>query len=529
MQTCFRLTNLITMLLSATFFYASGIAQESETHPFVRPIVGSRMVVGDGEVQEYTLKCFLHLCGKASPKVVLIQLDGSSQVAEAKFREFGAGSVLTMDSIPSDAELLTLQMLNADGVWIEGAPEAIGNHPLLLALLKNVNGRNGVIAVRSSSVSLLGELDDNDRDKRLQSPFAKCSFHFGQKQSGTDVNDKDSHLKVHWSIPDSTALVVHRGRQIAGYGHEDIRVTVEKGNGWPERSGTFECPDVFSTTSHPFYGLDLLSWIRSANERSRPVFPPEEVPHPAVDQGILFLHGGSKVSPQTMREFVQLAGGKDASIVCIPSAKRFDWPDQPDSYGGSVLHEIGHSNFSTLHSDDPFLADQSEEFAEQLKNAKGVWIDGGRTFRFMDSYEGTQVQKLIADVLKRGGVVGGSSAGCQVPGDFLVRGNPKSNRDLVFGGYTRGLGLLKGVIIDAHFLQRGRHEPFLKLMEQHPQRLGIGIDERTALIVKGQMGKVLGEASVSFYDLKDGANADFKPVILESGESYDLKMRKKQN
>jgi len=145
----------------------------------------------------------------------------------------------------------------------------------------------------------------------------------------------------------------------------------------------------------------------------------------------------------------------------------------------------------------------------------------------MGSYEGTQVPELLVQVLNRGGVVGGSSAGCQVPSDFLVRGNPTSNRDIEFGGYTRGMGLLKGVIIDAHFLQRGRHEPLLGLVKKYPQMLGIGIDESTALIVNGQQGRVVGNAAVSFYDLRSETEGEFKPVILKVGESYDLKSRKR--
>jgi cyanophycinase-like exopeptidase len=87
------------------------------------------------------------------------------------------------------------------------------------------------------------------------------------------------------------------------------------------------------------------------------------------------------------------------------------------------------------------------------------------------------------------------------------------------------MGLLKGVIIDAHFLQRGRHEPFLELMKEHPQMLGIGIDENTAVIINKHSARVIGPNAVSFYDLKGKGGEDFKPVILKSGETYDLKSK----
>lgn len=517
--------SLALCLLLSNGFLKPCVGQTNTQLPFVRPIVGSRMIVGNGKIEEYCVKCFLHLCNEPQPKIVLIQLGGNARLTEQFLRQHGAGTVLTLNSIPPDSEKLALALLDANGIWIEGALDGIFENRLLLPLIKNIAQRRGVIAVDSTSVSKLGDFDDNDVSKRIQSPFAKCEFQFGEQNKSEVL----ASSKARWTIPDSSVLVCHEGRKIAGYGHHDITVKVDSIDGRPSHRGTFECPDVFSPGSYPFYGLDLMSWVRTANEQSRPTFPAKETDPPVVENGTLFLHGGSGVSPSVMREFVKLAGGSKASIVCIPSAQRFAWPDQPDSYSASVLESIGHSRFTTLHTDDPVTADNSKQFAEAFKNATGVWIDGGRTFRFMDCYEGTQVEKLIANVLKRGGVVGGSSAGCQVPSELLVRGNPRSNRELLFSGYTRGMGLLKGVVIDAHFRQRNRQEPFLELMNQYPQMLGIGIDERTALIVTGSKGRVVGDSAVSFYDLSDGAEPTSGSAVLKSGESYDLKLRKKLN
>lgn len=517
-----KLQNLIAVVILAIIATTAN-AQLPDKSAHIRPIVGSRMVVGDGDVATYTVKCFLHLCQESSPSVAIIDLDGDARVTEARLKKHGAGPVTIVGAIPTDAETLSLQLRNTRGIWIEGKLNGLAQKRLLLALLKNVTHRNGVIAVGSSSVSVLRELDENDPARRLESPFAKSEFHFGKNPS---PRADASSQKAHWLIPDSSVAVFHSGRQVAGYGDADISAIVKEAGGWPERRGTFECPDVFSGGGYPFHGLDLFSWVRSANERSRPKFPPKTAPTPEVATGTLFLHGGSSISDEIMREFLNIAGGKEAWVVCIPSAQRFDLPNLPDSYAARILHELGHSKYTTLHADDPLVADESEEFARMLNEATGVWIDGGRTYRFMDCYEGTRVEKLIAEVLKRGGVVGGSSAGCQVPSDFLVRGNPRTNKDIVHAGYTRGMGLLKGVIIDAHFLQRGRHEPFLELMKTYPQMLGIGIDEETALVIKGHTGRVLGPNAVSFYDLRPGTD-NFKPVILKAGEKYDLKSRSK--
>lgn len=513
----------VSVLLLASF--SSFCNAQSEQTAHVRPIVGSRMIVGDGEVAQYTLKCFLHLCREPSPDVVIISLNGDSRITDAKLKELGAASVAMVDSVNADAEALTVQMLNANGVWVDGSADAISENRLLLSLLKNVTKRNGVVAVGSDSVSLLRALDENDTAKRVESPFAKFEFHFGKELSANGKKANTAGKQVHCLIPDSSVLVVHGGRKIAGYGHDDVELVVEEANGWPERRETFECPDVFSPGSYPFYARDVLSWVRSANERSVSVFPPKKAATPVVETGTLFLHGGSRIEEDVMKEFIELVGGKDALIVCIPSASQFDWSEPVRSHSAEMLQELGHSNVKVMHTDDPLIADQSEEFAELLSKAKGIWIDGGRTYRFMDCYQGTQVESLIAKVLERGGVVGGSSAGCQVPSDFLVRGNPRTNRDIVHEGYTRGMGLLKGVIVDAHFLQRGRHDPFLELMKSHPQMLGIGIDESTAVVIHGTSAKVIGAHAVSFYDLNGDSSGEFEPTVLTAGERYDLKLR----
>lgn len=513
----------VTVLMIAS--QSADCFSQQQTGMHVRSIAGSRMVVGDGDVPDYAVDCFLYLCRDAAPNIVVINLEGEPRIASDRWKNRGADSVTQLNRLPTDFEALTVQLLNADGVWIEGNPERIVKHALLLSLLKNTTKRDGVIAVDSSAVSLLSKLDDNDEAKRLASPFATCEFHFGGSAPAKN-GSKDSPLKVHWLIPNSSTAVVHTGRRIAGYGNQDIRLMVKQANGLPKQERAFECLDVFGPGGYPGYGQDLFAWVRAAKDRSRPAFPPKEAGTPVVENGTLFLHGGSRLHQDVLKEFVKLTGGKDASFVCIPSAKSFDRFEEPNSYMAENLRELGCDNVTVLHTADPFVADQSKEFARILKNADGVWIDGGRTFRFMDSYEGTQVPKLLAGVLDRGGVVGGSSAGCQVPSDFLVRGNPTSNRDIEYDGYTRGMGLLKGVIIDAHFLQRGRHEPFLGLMKKYPQMLGIGIDESTALIVDGGQGRVVGNAAVSFYDLTATAEDDFKPVILKAGQSYDLKLRK---
>jgi len=130
-------------------------------------------------------------------------------------------------------------------------------------------------------------------------------------------------------------------------------------------------------------------------------------------------------------------------------------------------------------------------------------------------------------VLKRGGVIGGSSAGATIQGDYLCRGSPLGNFEMMAEGYERGLGLLPGVAIDQHFAQRKRFPDMTQLMKFRPQLLGIGIDEATALIVRGSTAEILGQNQAHFYDYRAGKpEGDKDYVTLKSGQKFDLVGRK---
>jgi cyanophycinase-like exopeptidase len=110
----------------------------------------------------------------------------------------------------------------------------------------------------------------------------------------------------------------------------------------------------------------------------------------------------------------------------------------------------------------------------------------------------------------------------------MARGNPLGNLEIESPGYTRGLGFLPGAAVDQHFTQRSRHKDMTSLMKLHPQLLGIGIDEATAIVVTGSIAEVTGRGSVFFYDYRTAPTGEQDYVSLKSGEKYDMRERKKQ-
>jgi cyanophycinase len=168
-----------------------------------------------------------------------------------------------------------------------------------------------------------------------------------------------------------------------------------------------------------------------------------------------------------------------------------------------------------------------EEFLAPLKDATGIWFGGGRQWNFSDSYYGTKAHQMMKDVLARGGVIGGSSAGASIQARYMCRANPVANFDIMAPGYERGLGFIGGVAIDQHFSQRGRQKDMTQLVNRYPQLLGIGLDEATAIIVQESKAQVVGRGKVHFYDRNQPVipgTDDF--LALEDGSYFDLATRK---
>ena len=126
------------------------------------------------------------------------------------------------------------------------------------------------------------------------------------------------------------------------------------------------------------------------------------------------------------------------------------------------------------------------------------------------------------------GVIGGSSAGATIQGDYMVRGAPAGPNIMMCEGYERALGFLPGVAIDQHFSARKRFKDMTAFMKTYPQYLGIGLDEATAIVVQGSTAEILGRGKVHFYDsrrpVKEG-EPDFE--AFPAGTRYDLIKRAK--
>jgi cyanophycinase len=253
----------------------------------------------------------------------------------------------------------------------------------------------------------------------------------------------------------------------------------------------------------------------------------QDAPEIGPANGSLVVVGGAMRDPEIMEQFLRLAGGRDAPIVVIPTAGGRESYDEYSS-GLSGWKEVGATNLTVLHTTDPGVAD-TDEFVQPIREARGVWFNGGRQWRLVDSYMNTKVHDELWNLLERGGVIGGSSAGATIQGSYLARGDTSGNT-IMMGDHVEGLGFLKNTAIDQHLLRRNRQFDLLLIIEAHPELLGIGIDENTAIVVRGDNFEVIGQGYVAIYDA--GSHLEDQPggrggpfYFLSPGDSFNLKTR----
>lgn len=251
------------------------------------------------------------------------------------------------------------------------------------------------------------------------------------------------------------------------------------------------------------------------------------------EKGALIIVGGGAMAPELWSRFIELAGGpSNANIVIIPTAGE-DSAASKAPRETERLQSLGVKAITVLHTRDPKVANQ-ESFVAPLKKATGIWFVGGRHWRLADSYLNTLAHKEFNALLERGGVIGGTSAGATIQGSFMVRGDTKGN-SIMIGDHTQGLDFIHNVTIDQHVLRRNRQFDMIDVIKSHPDLLGLGIDEGTAIVVQKNTFDVIGASYVAVYTADQinnntkypsGQNSTGGPFyFLGKGQKFDLQTR----
>ena len=248
---------------------------------------------------------------------------------------------------------------------------------------------------------------------------------------------------------------------------------------------------------------------------------------------LLIVGGGNTNGTGIVEKFIELAGGKEKNFVIVPTAGGNRNPD-----GTLIAYDeqqviapwlkLGLTHVRMLHTADPKVAD-TEEFAKVLRDADAVWFNGGRQWNIVDSYAKTLTYREFHKVLERGGIIGGSSAGATIQGDYLVRGDTSGSTVMMTAepNHQKAFTFLRKVAIDQHINTRNRWDDLIPVIQKYPDLLGIGLSEATAIIVHSDRFEVMGAWKVAVHDNTRLYQPWEKPYyVLSAGDVYNMKTRR---
>jgi cyanophycinase len=249
------------------------------------------------------------------------------------------------------------------------------------------------------------------------------------------------------------------------------------------------------------------------------------LPVPGFAQGPVVVVGGGATVVEIVTKTLELAGGADAVVAVLPQSS-----GEPDAGDASVKMWVaaGAKEAMSVTFSDIAAARAA------LSRATLIWMPGGDQNRFMKAIEGTGLDETIRARHAAGAVVGGTSAGAAVLAKAMFTGDADL-KSLKAGSTVTapGLGIVPALLIDQHFLTRQRDNRLISAVFDHPTLVGVGIDESTAVIVRGTTLEVIGRSSVVVIDARGGSIATSAPgqpisgtdvtfAVLRAGQSYSL-------
>ena len=216
----------------------------------------------------------------------------------------------------------------------------------------------------------------------------------------------------------------------------------------------------------------------------------------AQTPGAIVAVGGGGTTEKIVARTLALAGGREAAVVVLPQSSEL-----PDAGDGSVTmwRDAGAKSARKIDFKDPGAR-------SALESATLIWIPGGDQNRFMNAISGTGLDDVIRARNRAGAVVGGTSAGAAVLSALMITGEADL-QSLTAGKteVTKGLALFSAGLFDQHFLKRQRSNRLLSAVLDHPQTIGVGIDEATAVIVRDGQLEVVGRSAVVIFDARRAA------------------------
>ena len=247
-----------------------------------------------------------------------------------------------------------------------------------------------------------------------------------------------------------------------------------------------------------------------------------------IDEGILY-------------HVVKEAGGKEAKIVVIPTASSI--PEEVGENYIDAFTSLGCNNVHVLDIRNPEDSEQQRSI-DLVKSANCIMFSGGDQSKITDKIGGSAIHKIMVERYNSEAnfVIAGTSAGAMAMANEMIAGG-SATEAFIKGAVImyKGLGLIPELIIDTHFIRRGRFGRQSEAIAKFPNKIGIGLAEDTGMIIKnGTDCTVIGSGMVIVFDgnnlthnnekvLHEGTPmtmANLTVHVLSNGDSYNIKNRK---
>ncbi|HEX4661340.1 MAG TPA: cyanophycinase [Streptosporangiaceae bacterium] len=236
-----------------------------------------------------------------------------------------------------------------------------------------------------------------------------------------------------------------------------------------------------------------------------------------------------------LERFVALSGGDMARIVLVTTAT--GRPDQVHADYDRAFRSLGADRTTELRLRGRSDAD-GDDAAKLLQDATGVFFSGGDQSR-LRTLVGSRANDILRDRLSADDdlVIAGTSAGATALGRTMILGGEGPDVSAAAVRTGPGLGLVPKVLIDMHFGERGRLPRLLSAVALDPDQLGVGIDEKTGILVQGSSFDVLGNGVATVVDAKHStvvhAAGEGDPItlfdvrlhLLPAGSIFDIATR----
>ncbi len=262
---------------------------------------------------------------------------------------------------------------------------------------------------------------------------------------------------------------------------------------------------------------------------------------PRKQQGTLIIIGGHEDRDPDgdrtiLREVARRIRGGKLVLATVASHRPEGYFDDYEKAFADL--EIG--NLVELYVEDRTEASDREKL-DAIDGAAGIFFSGGDQLRITSQIGDTGIEAKVRALYERGGVIAGTSAGASAMSDtMLVRGTSSETHRIGDLHMAPGLGLIRDVIIDQHFAERGRFGRLLGAVAHNPRVLGLGIDEDTAAVVEGNELHVIGSGAVYVVDGEHVSHSnvaearpervlsmhDVRVHVLGTGDGFDIAKRR---